>query len=440
MSNSANAATQTTIYRDRVEMPELELEVTQPDGVSQGHRLGLEALVIGSGSDADVVLVDDSVSRKHCELRMSSRGVEVSDLDSKNGTFVNAVRVGRALLEPGQILQVGRSRLTLTARAGRVSMPLTMDSQFGEASGVSVVMRAMFARLVRAAASEETVLLLGESGTGKELLARAIHERSKRSAGPFVVLDCSALAPTLVETELFGHARGAFTGALQVREGVFEQAGGGTVFIDEIGELPMDLQPKMLRALESREIRRLGENAVRPIDVRVIAATHRDIRGRAVSGEFRQDLYYRLAVVEAAVPPLRERKDDIPMLVERFLGERKPPMTLRDLPPNTLALLSAHDWPGNVRELRNTIARLVLFPEAPEAAIASLPRQGDATAALFSLTLGDARSEVVAQFEQSYLERKLAEHAGNVTHAAESAGVSRQFFHRLISRHGIDRE
>ncbi len=440
MPENTGSPTLTTLYRDRVDVPAVGLVVTQPDGSAQEYRLGIESLIIGAGDGSDVVLVDGAASRRPCSIAMGQSGVVLTDLGSKNGTFVNGVRVEHALLEPGHVLSIGRCRLDLVVHGGGESLALTPDTQFGGALGGSVAMRSLFARLARAAASPETVLLLGESGTGKELLARALHEHSPRQQAPFVVLDCSALAPTLVEAEIFGHARGAFTGAVQAREGVFEQAHCGTLFIDEIGELPPELQPKLLRALESGEVRRLGENAPRSVDVRVIAATHRDIRGRVQSGEFRQDLYYRLAVVEASIPPLRERKDDIPMLTERFLRERTPPLTLQDLPPNTLSLLGAHDWPGNVRELRNTVARLVLYPEAPEAAIAQTGQAGgDDSGALYALPLGQARAELVERFELRYIEQKLADSAGNVTQAAQAAGVSRQFFHRLMSKYGVER-
>jgi transcriptional regulator with PAS, ATPase and Fis domain len=286
--------------------------------------------------------------------------------------------------------------------------------------------------------------LLGESGTGKELLVRAIHDASPRKDGPFVVFDCSAVAPTLVEAELFGYEKGAFTGAVKAQEGLFEQADGGTLFIDELGELPLDLQPKLLRALESRQTRRLGARSMKRFDARVVAATHRDLRLRVASDAFRQDLYYRLAVVEVRVPPLRQRKDDIPLLVERFLAAHTPPRTLAELPKGTLELLASHDWPGNVRELRNAVARLVLFPHVTQEAL--FPGLADAPSArsvgtslgpLLDKPLRAAREEVVERFEQAYVAEKLKQHGGSVTRAAEAMEVSRQFLHRLLDRYGI---
>jgi DNA-binding NtrC family response regulator len=300
-------------------------------------------------------------------------------------------------------------------------------------------MRAMFAALERAAPTQETILLLGESGTGKELLARGIHDASPRSAGPFVVFDCTSVAPNLAEAELFGYVKGAFTGAHQNRIGLIEESAGGTLFIDEIGELPLELQPKLLRALEARQVRAVGSSEWRSFDARIVAATHRDLRARVMARQFREDLYYRLAVVEMHVPPLRERKEDIPLLIERFLASQSPPLAAADLPPNAMELLLAHSWPGNVRELRNTIARLVLFPHLGKRAIAPATAaiEDGGIAPLLHLPLSEARAIVVEQFERDYVEQKIREYAGNVKRAAESMGVSRQLVHRLMERYGI---
>jgi transcriptional regulator with PAS, ATPase and Fis domain len=298
-------------------------------------------------------------------------------------------------------------------------------------------MRALFARLEVAAATHETVLLVGESGTGKELLARAIHDASPRRDGPFVVFDCSAVAATLVESELFGFVKGAFTGADRDRAGIFEQAHGGTLFMDEVGELPLDLQPKLLRALEARQTRRVGANAWHPFDARIVAATHRDLAGRMKSGAFREDLYYRLAVLEARVPPLRERRDDVELLAERFLAGQSPPLTVHDLPPGSLAMLHTHDWPGNVRELRNALARMVVFQEPAETTLDAAGAGSSAKGALLRLPLREARQQIIEKFEQTYIAAQLEAHGGNVTRAAEAVGVSRQFFHRLIERYRL---
>ncbi len=317
-------------------------------------------------------------------------------------------------------------------------------------------MRALFAKLERVAPSHESVLLLGESGTGKEVMARAIHAVSPRRDGPFVTVDCSAIAPSLVEAKLFGHARGAFIGAVAAREGLLEQANDGTLFLDELGELPADMQPKLLRALEARQVRRIGSGEWRPFDARVIAATHRDLQARVADRSFREALYYRLAVVEVRVPSLRERKDDIPLLVEHFLSAQSSFGGQKMLPSHAMELLMAHDWPGNVRELRNTVARLTLFPELTGEALSGLiggePRAVPGEAAtvgpgraagedtfggLMNLPLHDAREFLLEQFERRYLIARLAEHGGNVSRTAAAIGASRQHLYRLIERYGL---
>jgi DNA-binding NtrC family response regulator len=458
MSDGPDAScTLTSTGRDgALSVPYLTACVTLPGGAVVEARLELRPLVVGTALDCDLVVVDPRVSRRHCEIALTPQGIALRDLGSKNGTLVGKVAIREALLPPDVAVTLGGSELVVRRAGAPTRVPMSTEASFGGALGQSYLMRALFARLARAAATEQTLLLLGESGTGKEVLARGIHDESPRSAGPFVVLDCGAITANLVESEIFGYARGAFTGAAGARAGLLEEANGGTLFIDEIGELPLDLQPKLLRVLEARQVRRLGSNEWKAFDARVVAATHRDLRARVADGSFRQDLYYRIAVVELRVPPLRERREDIPALVERFLAAHDPPRTLEDLPPHALSLLAAHDFPGNVRELRNLVARLVLFPDlgldlpaspgGDEAAPS--PSRAQATAAapdgeaerlspLTTLPLPAAREMVMERFERGYLAAKLSQHGGNISRAADAMGVSRQLVHRLLDRYGM---
>ncbi|WP_232293159.1 sigma 54-interacting transcriptional regulator [Stigmatella aurantiaca] len=422
--------------QDWIHVPALRVVVRPPRGEPVAALLGLEPLVVGSRG-ADLLVPDRTISGKHCLLRLTEEGVLLRDLGSKNGLVMAGVRLKEALLIPGAQVMMGQSVLSLELTGPPQQVPLWPEPHFGGALGASVRMRALFAQLHRVATGTETVLLLGESGTGKELLARAIHDASPRRDGPFVVFDCSAVAPSLIEAELFGAVKGAYTGAIQSREGLAEQANGGTLFLDEVGELPLELQPKLLRMLEAREVRPLGGSSVRTVDVRVVAATHRPLREQVSAGSFRQDLYYRLAVIEAHVPPLRERPEDIPLLVERLLASQSPPRTLADLPPHALEMLQAHRWPGNVRELRNAVTRLTLFPSL----VSLLPGAEAATAHPSQeeppLTLREARDAVIQSFERAYIRRHLEENEGNVSAAARRMGISRQMLHRMMVEHGV---
>jgi DNA-binding NtrC family response regulator len=313
----------------------------------------------------------------------------------------------------------------------------------GALVGGSPVMRELFARIERIAASDATVLIEGESGTGKELVARALHDRSRRRRGPFVTVDCGSLAPGLLESELFGHSKGAFTGAQAPRAGVLEAADGGTVFIDEIGELPLEMQPRLLRALEARTVRRVGENDSRTLDVRYVFATHRDLQQLVAQRIFRADLFFRLAVLRLRLPPLRERRDDIPALVERFLPGRADQL----LTPAVREDLMSRHWPGNVRELRNAVERLaVLGPDLdPSPAGTQLTASGSAQpdpalelpARWSDLPYQSFRACALDALERAYLSRLLDRHQGQVSLAAQTAGIHRTHLYRLIRRHGL---
>ena len=316
-------------------------------------KLG-ETTRIGKAPDNDLVLPDDTVSRHHCELVRTDAGVRVKDLGSTNGTKVQGARITEAVVQPGTVLKVGEVEVALRPAVRNVEVLPSDKTWFGAAIGKSLAMRTIFGVLERIAKTDATVLLEGETGTGKDVLARAIWTESSRPQGPFIVVDCGAVSYSLIESELFGHERGAFTGAVAARQGAFEMAEGGTVFLDEIGELPLDVQPKMLRVLETKEFRRVGGNRTVKSNVRLVAATKRNLLREVQAGKFREDLYFRLAVVPITVPSLRARRDDIPMLVEHILKASGGGLEVTD---ETMQGLVAHDWPGNVRELRNVLGR-----------------------------------------------------------------------------------
>ncbi len=422
-----DSPTQTMVFRGLNAVELLDVRVKAPKGE---HRLALGEVVIGSDTSCDVVVEDGAVSRRHCAVQLDEAGVRVRDLGSKNGTRLSGARIVEALWEPGQVLQLGSTKLTLELGPQPTEVPLATSNRFGSVLGSGVAMRALFAVLERAVKTDTTILITGETGTGKDLVARSLHDLGARREHPFVVCDCGALAPDVVEAELFGHTRGAFSGAAEARAGLFQAAHKGTLFLDEVGELPPELQPKLLRALETRKVRPVGSTSEVPIDVRVLAATHRDLRGAVKKGAFREDLFFRLSVLEVRVPPLRERRDDVPMLVEELLAQQTPKLGLADLPPNALKLLQAYTWPGNVRELRNVVERLVVTRE--------LSGLGQAAGAETLRPWHDARGDAIARFEAEYVQRALLQTGGNIAAAARALGVSRQLVHQLVTRYGLE--
>jgi transcriptional regulator with GAF, ATPase, and Fis domain len=438
------------------------------DGPSRGARtaVGSEIARIGTADGNDLVLADRTVSRFHCELSLRGNIIILRDCGSTNGTLIDGVRVREAEIPPGTLVRIGGSAFHVELGEDPAFVEVSARESFGELVGASVEMRRVYAILERLALTDATLLIQGETGTGKDVAARSLHAASPRADKPFVAVDCGAIPEHLVESELFGHVRGAFTGATSDRRGVFEEADGGTLFLDEIGEMPMSLQPKLLRAIESRSIRRVGGGAARTVNVRIVAATNRSLSSSINEGSFREDLYYRLAVVELRLPPLRSRRDDIPVLAEhffrQFVGERG------TLPAEFVAALIGRGWPGNVRELKNSIERSVtlgtLLPRsAHSVAASSLPSQpsihagtsagavahgAETPAQLGALTaienfvalhlpLKEARDTWTKTFELAYVRAMLRTVGGNVTRAAERAGVSRRFLQRMVARLGI---
>jgi DNA-binding NtrC family response regulator len=410
-------------------------------GPDKGQEVVLERdeFLIGCAEGADLRLSDPTVSRNHCAVRMTTRGPLLKDLGSTNGTKIEGVDVREGYVPAGAVLDLGHTRVRFTPLGESVEIPLLQSERFGRLWGRSVSMRRLFAMAAQVAPTDVTVLLEGETGTGKDALCEAIHQVSHREKEPLVVVDCGAIPPQLMESELFGHERGSFTGADRTRAGAFEEADGGTLFLDEIGELPLQLQPKLLRVLEAREVKRIGQVQARKVDVRVIAATNRDLREEVNRGTFRQDLYYRLEVVRLRIPPLRERPEDVPALIEHFRRSVRPGAEMPALSEEVLQHFCNHPWPGNVRELRNAVERAVVLqelPAFPQATPAEQP-EGPADAIDVAVPFKDAKNALTERFERRYLTALLRSTGNNVSEAARRAGIDRVYLLKLLKRYGL---
>ena len=413
------------------------------DGPDRGRAIGLpaRAVVVGSAAECDLVLEDDRVSARHVAVERAGEAFLVRDLGSTNGTFFEGSRIEKATLRAGAALKVGRSVLRLVPSSRPLDVAPSKRRRFGELVGDSLAMREVFAVLELAAASDVTVLLEGETGTGKELAARALHAASARRKAPFIAVDCGALPENLLDSELFGHAKGAFTGALSDRAGLFVRADGGTLFLDELDGAPAATQSRLLRALEERAIRPVGGDVAKPVDVRVVAACHGPLERKVSEGRFRADLYYRLAVLTLALPPLRSRREDLPALVAELLRRRG--FDDQNVGGERLDALVAHAWPGNVRELRNVIDRAIaLSPGA--ASFAELRIGLTATATTDSavpvrndLEFAEAKAAVLHDFERRYLRDLFSRSSGNVSATARAAGLDRKHTRTLLRKHGL---
>jgi len=418
-------------------------------GPLQGREyvLSKEAFSIGSGTQNDLPLDDSTISKRHCEIVVDENGYLIRDLDSTNGTTVQGVKISSAYLNPGAEFQLGKTRIIFCPLQDEREVPLSRHEAFGAMLGRSVAMRRIFHLAETYAPTDATVMITGETGTGKEVLAEELHRHSPRSRKPFIVIDCAAMAKDLIESELFGHVKGAFTGANADRQGAFEHADGGTVFLDEIGDLSPDLQPKLLRVLEKREIRRVGCNRVRKINVRIICATNRKLDLEVNEGRFREDLYYRLSVVQLELPPLRRRKEDLPLLVKRFLTDLHGPESIDEVANFDAAMdmLKRHEWPGNVRELRNLIEVAFYAGQRPVDLTAflgfarfrpGLNRQPEPSYAA-DRPFKEAKSGLIEDFERGYLQDLLTRNKSNISQSAREADIERAYLQKLLRKYGL---
>ncbi|WP_044240866.1 sigma 54-interacting transcriptional regulator [Chondromyces apiculatus] len=469
------AATTTELSPSVVASLDESFAISVLAGPDEGKRIvvapGMPARVLAGTSPAcDLVLADRLVSRRHIAFELSRSRLRVTDLGSRNGTFVQGLLSGDVYLRGGEMIRLGETVLRVETLGAVPAPELTPAVRFGKLVGASEEMRRLYPLCDRLAASSVPVIIEGETGTGKEVLAEAIHEQGPRAAKPFVVFDCTAVPPTLVESALFGHERGAFTGASDSRRGVFEEAHGGTLLLDEIGDLEIALQAKLLRAIQRSEIQRVGSARWIRVDIRVLAATRRDLEREIQAGRFRDDLFFRLAVARIELPALRKRRGDVTVLAHHFwqelAGKRVP------FPPGFAERLEDYDWPGNVRELYNAVARRVALGEAapietsrpqpappapgsippPPSSTASPPSLATLAAAAgatesaasttdvveetlgMDLPLARARERVVEEFERRYVQRVLAQHGGNVRSAAAASGIARRYFQILRAR------
>jgi DNA-binding NtrC family response regulator len=409
-----------------------------PDG--KVVPIDVDPVVVGRDAGVQISLTDEEVSAIHCELRAVDHGILVRDLGSTNGTFIGPTRIKEAVITTSTEVTVGRVRL-LIEPAAKQRVDVGFSDHFGPIVGVSPKMRRVFSILEKVSGTPLSVLILGETGTGKELVAKAIHDASSRKDKPFVVVDCGSIPPTLAESLLFGHEKGSFTGATERRKGALSEANEGTLFLDELGELPVDLQPKLLRALSERQVKRVGGSSFEPIDVRVLAATRRDLGAEMNAGRFRSDLYFRIAQVRLELPSLRERLQDLPLLVEDICKR----VDRMEQAPTVVSWIehrmASHDWPGNVRELVNVASVAATLADTPDAIddVLTLAREPRETAAQPSTAFSEAKRTAVAAFERDYFTALAKRAKGNVSEMARQSGMERHHVRAYLRKYGVDK-
>jgi len=430
------AETESMLRNGRAPLP-VSIRVLNVPEAPGPLRVAAGAWLIGAGSSADLVINQPTVSRRHLAVELVAEGVLLRDLGSRNGTFYLGQRVRELVVTPGTRVRLGNVEIAIELDASALADVDEGPARYGELVGAAPVMRQLFGMLERLEGSLVNVLIEGESGTGKELLARAIHRSSPVAAGPLIAINCGAIHPTLVQSELFGHKKGAFTGAGEARLGAFQAADGGTLFLDEVGELPLDVQPMLLRVLEERAVTPLGENRVRPVRVRVLAATNRTLRERISAGAFRDDLYYRLNVVNLKVPPLRERGEDVALLARLFAKNAG----VAELPASILREICERSWPGNARELRHAVECYVVMGALPEFAALSRPALAHLLCEFADITrpYQELKDTLLEAFTRSYVSRLVESTHGNISEASRISGLERSYLNKLSNRLGVKR-
>jgi DNA-binding NtrC family response regulator len=419
--------------------PEASFVLLVVDGPSSGQKFVIEGsepsrVLVGKSPSCEVRFEDPEVSRRHAALNVVGSLLKITDMGSSNGTYVDGLRIGEAYLSGNETLRIGSTTVRVERLQPSTERAISNATSFGRVAGASVEMRRLFPLCERLASSDVPVIIEGESGTGKEVLAESLHEMGPRRGGPFVVFDCTAVSANLMEAELFGHERGAFTGAMVARPGVFELAQGGTLLIDEIGDLALELQPKLLRAVERREVRRIGGRQAVRVDVRLLAATRRDLDEEVQAGRFRDDLFHRLAVARIELPPLRARRGDADRLARLFWQELGGSPAAID--PALFARWGRERWPGNVRELRNAVARQLALGDLTSEKVQDSSRHLDVMQRVLKehLPLPRAREVVVREFERIYIEHVLTENGGDTARAAAASGIARRYFNLLRAK------
>ncbi len=420
---------------------EYHLVLINTNDAGKSYALG-QSLKIGKAPDNDVIIDHPTVSRNHLIVRRQGDQFLVQDLGSTNGTFVDGAQIREGFLRAGALLEVGDVQMRFQPQVRALEVSPATNDRLGDLVGKSMAMRQIFSLIQRIASTDSTLLLIGETGCGKGAASRTVHKLSPRATGPFVVFDCASVSENLIESELFGHEKGSFTGAVAQRVGCLERSNNGTLFLDEIDDLPLDLQPKLLRALEDREFRRLGQSSSpTKFDARVIAASKKDLWTETQAGRFREDLYFRLSVFTVTLPSLRDRKEDIPILVDALAGA---PLWNR-LVEKQRDQFTGHTWPGNVRELRNAVERLKHVADIPELASESFLKEYSGPAAPQGETLPvdyagefkDSKESLVRAFEREYLTRLLAKTRGNIAKAARDAALDRKHLYSLLHKYGL---